>query len=115
MNAKTIKQVKLQICPTSGSLIQSKRRETPFLKGPVDLELLQQAAILPGKALNVYLALHWLTDMSYGAPVKLGSKVYKLFGFSADAARDALKRLEAVGLIACERVIGRKTRIWLIK
>ena len=35
----------------------------PFLKGPIQISWLEKAARLPGKSLNVALAIHWLSGM----------------------------------------------------
>ena len=89
-------------------------KKSLFLKGPIPLNWLRVAADLPGKALNVALAIRWHHDMAGGKPIKISKKAMDLFGFSADACRDALRRLEGAGLVEVTRLPGQKPLIKLV-
>ena len=78
----------------------------PFIKGPIPIAWLSQAAALPGKALHLALAIQWLSGMNKGAPVKVSKNALAHFCISTDAYRDGLKRLEGVGLISVTRLPG---------
>ena len=85
-----------------------------FLKGPIPLEWLRQAAHMPGKTLAVALALWWLHGMSKGGPIKLTNKALDNFNISRDAAYDAFKRLEIAGWIAVTRASGQKPTVKIL-
>ena len=61
---------RLQLDRASGALAAAPRKEL-FLRGPVPLEWLGKAAALPGKTLNVAIALWWRHGMAKGKPFKL--------------------------------------------
>ena len=79
-----------------------------FLKGPIPLDWISAAAKLPGKTINVGMALWWLHGMSKGKPFKITSKALAFFHVSNDAAYDALARLEQAGLAKLLRRPGRR-------
>ena len=85
----------------------------PFLKGPIPMDWLSAAAHLPGKALNVALAVRWLVDMGGGKPAKLTAKALALLNISEDACSDGLRRLESAGLIAVTRQSGQRPTVGL--
>ncbi len=86
-----------------------------FIKGPVPVAWLAAAAKLPGKALNVGLAIHWLAGMSAGKPFKMTRRSQELFALSDDAARDGLQRLEGAGLITVLRRPGQRPLISILR
>jgi len=85
----------------------------PFIKGPIPVAWLNEAAALPGKALNLALAILWLLGMNKGAPVKVSKKALAYFCISVDAYRDGLKRLEGAGLITVVRQPGQRPVVGL--
>jgi hypothetical protein len=87
----------------------------PFIKGPIPVAWLSQAAALPGKALHLALAIHWLSGMNKGAPVKVSKKALAHFCISTDAYRDGLKRLEGAGLIALTRLLGQSPIVRVVQ
>ena len=99
---KRLKFVKSDV----GSGYATPQNTPPFIKGPIPVAWLSQAAALPGKALHLGLAIQWLTGVNKGAPVKVSKKALAHFCISVDAYRDGLKRLEAAGLIAVTRLPG---------
>lgn len=87
----------------------------PFIKGPISVGWLNQAAALPGKALNLALAILWLLGMNKGAPVKVSKKALACFCISTDAYRDGIKRLEAAGLITVTRLPGQRPLVGVVQ
>ena len=79
----------------------------PFLKGPIPMAWLNAAAKLPGKTLNVGIAIWWLDGMSKTPAFKLTRK-------ALNAASDALKRLEGNGLILVKRLPGQRSTVEIL-
>jgi hypothetical protein len=86
----------------------------PFLRGPVPWHWLCEAANLPGKALHVGLALHFLSGVRKAVKVPLTTRVLGELGVSRQRARDALARLEGAGLVRVERQPGRIHQIEIL-
>jgi hypothetical protein len=86
----------------------------PFIRGPIPLAWLNAAAKLPGKTLNVGLAIWWLAGMSKTTAFKLTGKSLNQLGVSRDAASDALKRLEGNGLILVKRSPGQRPTVQIL-
>ena len=86
----------------------------PFLKGPIPMAWLNVAARLPGKTLNVGLAIWWLAGMSNTTAFKLTRKALDQLAVSRDAASDALKRLEDNGLILVKRLPGQRSTVEIL-
>lgn len=85
-----------------------------FLRGPIPLPWLGSAASLPGKTLQVGIALWWLHGMAKGKPFKLTQKALQTLNVERDAASAALLRLEQAGLIRVVREPGSGLRCqWL--
>ena len=75
---------------------------------------LNVAAKLPGKTLNVGLAIWWLAGMSKTTSFKITGKALDQLGVSRDAASDALKRLEEHGLILVKRSPGQRPAVRIL-
>ncbi len=86
----------------------------PFLKGPIPMAWLSEAAKLPGKAINVGIAIWWLHGMAKTKRFKLTGKALDQLGISRDAASCALKRLEAQGLIRVQRAPGQRPAVEIL-
>ena len=86
----------------------------PFLKGPIPMAWLNAAAKLPGKTLNVGIAIWWLAGMAKTKTFKLTGKALNQLGVSRDAASDALKRLEENGLILVKRLPGQRSTVEIL-
>ncbi len=107
-------QVKrLQLDAGSGKLVPVEKKE-PFIKGPIPLDWLSSAAELPGKAINLALALWWLQGMAKGKPFTLTKHALNKLNIKRDAASSGLKSLEHVGLIRIDRKPGRRPTVALI-
>src|SRR3954453_7706134 len=87
------------------------RKTARFLKGPIPLQDIAQAACLPGKALAVYLALHHRCDLEGQFTVMLPASLLQQFGIDRDAKARGLRALEDAGLIQVERQNGCAARI----
>jgi len=103
----------LQLDRASGALAAAPREEL-FLRGPVPLEWLGKAAALPGKTLNVAIALWWRHGMAKGKPFTLTRAALKYLNVERDAASVGLRRLERAALIRAERRPGRRPTISLV-
>ena len=86
----------------------------PFVRGPIPLAWLNAAAKLPGKTLNVGLAIWWLAGMSKNTSFKITGKALDQLGVSRDATSDALKRLEDNGLILVKRSPGQRPTVQIL-
>lgn len=75
---------------------------------------LNAAAKLPGKTLNVGIAIWWLAGMSKTKAFKLTRKALDHLGVSRDAASDALKRLQDNGLILVKRSPGQRPTVEIV-
>ena len=104
---------RLQLDRASGALVAAPR-EAVFLRGPVPLEWLGRAAALPGKTLNVAIALWWRHGMARGKPFKLTQQSLKYLHVKRDAASSGLVRLERAGLIRVERSPGQRPIISIL-
>jgi len=102
-----VKRFQLRATST-GSTLAEVANAKPFLKGPIPMDWLSAVAHLPGKSINLALAVRWLVDMSGGKPAKLTKKALSLLNVSEDACSDGLKRLEHVGLITVARQPGQR-------
>ena len=94
----------------------TKRQSARYLRGPVPLAWLQAAACLPGRALQVGLALWYLLGVtkSKSATVSLSSVRLAGFGVDRSAKRRALAALAGAGLITIDQVPGRNPVITVI-
>ncbi len=105
---------RLRYSTTSKQFEVMKQTSTkPFLKGPISMDWLGAAGHLPGKALQVGIAVHWLAGMNAGKPFKLTAKALGMMGVSSDAARDGLNRLESANLIEVQRMPGQRPTVAL--
>jgi hypothetical protein len=104
---------RLQLEAASGKLVVAPRKVL-FLRGPIPLGWLAKAAALPGKTLNVAVALWWRQGMARGKPFKLTQSALKYLNVERDAASAGLVRLELAGLIQVERRPGQRPTISIL-
>jgi hypothetical protein len=90
-----------------------RKRQSRFLKGPISLAALQSAAVLPGKALAVYLCIRHRCDMTGRSTITLPASLLADFGIRRDTKARALRDLETAGLIDVARAPGRSAGITL--
>jgi hypothetical protein len=87
---------------------QRCRVQGEFLRGPIPLPWLEQAARLPGKALAVALALWFRAGVtSSRSDLRVSGKLLERFGVGRKAGYCALRSLEDAGLICVLRAPGR--------
>lgn len=94
---------------------RSRSRQNPpkpgvreqFLKGPIPLNWLCAAAQLPGKSLQVAIAVWFLAGLHRSGVVSLSNQISYRFGLDRNSKYRGLVWLEAQGLISVERKIGR--------
>jgi hypothetical protein len=82
------------------------RQSAPFLKGPIPLAWIERAACLPGKALQVAIALRFRCGIERSACVKVTNVLLAKFGVDRHAKARALRQLEAANLVAVTRKRG---------
>lgn len=85
-----------------------------FIRGPIPLPWLEQAAQLPGKAFVLGIGLWWLHGMARDAEVKLSKRLLQSFNISRDAAADGLTRLEKAGLVQAKRAPGKRPSVRIV-
>lgn len=100
------------------SLFQVGRRsggtQEPFIKGPLPLVWIERAAALPGKTIQVALAIWFQVGLEGTQTVKLGQKRVDRFCVSRDARYDALRRLAEAGLIQLVQQPGQSPVVTVI-
>ena len=104
---------RLQFSRATCKLVAAQEKDL-FLSGPIPLDWIGVAAHLPGKTLNLALAVWWLHGMVKGKSFKLNSKALKKLNVERDAARLGLGRLEQAGLIKVERKPGQRPTIQVL-
>jgi hypothetical protein len=87
----------------------------PFLRGPVPLLWLQHAARLPGKALQVGIALWFRRGIEGNVSIKLSNALLRVFGVDRHAKGRALRQLESHGLIAVSRKPGSSPAVTILQ
>ena len=91
-NDLNIKVKRVELDPKSGSWVE-KKPSALFIKGPIPLPWLSVAAGLPGKAINVALAIYWLAGMASSRSVKPSASVSMvMFTDENEICRGALRR-----------------------
>ena len=91
---------------TPWSRRKRERQIGRFLKGPIPLELLRRAAVLPGRALGLYILIRHRSDLRLGQAVTLPADMLASWGIRKDAKARALAALEDAGLITVKRRLG---------
>lgn len=91
------------------------KRTKHFVKGPINIEWISKVTLLPGKALNVGIALMYLKGLTKSDEnLMLTDKIFKTFNVSRKSVYKVLALMEKAGLIQVERTQGRKNRIKII-
>jgi hypothetical protein len=98
---------RLQLGSACRTLVVAPKKEL-FLRGPIPLEWLAVAAKLPGKTINVAIALWWCHGMAKGEPFKLTQRALMALNVERGAESAGLARLEQAGLIGVERKPGQR-------
>ncbi len=107
---------------TSAVPLKSKQ-ETPkpsvkkakrFLRGPIPLDWLTQAARQSGKALHVGIALWFLSGLKRSREIALSQSTLNLLGVSRHSGYRGLSKLETAGLISVVRHPGRNPIVTIL-
>lgn len=119
LNEPAVAERKLTWDRESGAFVpadagEGDRKPGGFIKGPLPLAWMQAAARMPGKTLQVALALWYLAGLKKTTTVRLASKPLSEMGVSRDAKYDALARLEQLGLVAVEQQRGQAPLVTLL-
>ncbi len=103
-----VKEVEVELASTrSVKAARNKQRSTLFVRGPLPMTWLSQAAQLPGKALHVGLLLWFRVGCERSNVVRLTRRHGDLFVLDRHAAYRGLGALERAGLVSVERCRGR--------
>jgi DNA-binding MarR family transcriptional regulator len=95
-------------------LRQSKtRRRERFLKGPIPFKDIAAAALLPGRCLALFIAVHHQIALTGRPIVTLPATLLRELGISRSAKARCLNALEQAGLVGVTRSKGRAARIEL--
>jgi hypothetical protein len=113
VKSMTNSEKRLRLDFATGKLVSNPKKKL-FLRGPVPMDWLSQAAELPGKTLNVAIAIWWLNGMTQSESFKLTRKSLSLLCIKRDAASISLKRLEGAGLIKVQRKVGQRPIISIV-
>ena len=85
-----------------------------FLRGPIPWDWLSVAARLPGKALQVGLAIWHIAGLKNAMTVELSRVPLESLGVTRQTGYRGLKALENAGLIKAGRRSGLKTRVTIL-
>jgi hypothetical protein len=85
-----------------------------FLKGPIPWKWLAQAARLPGKAIQVGLALWFLAGIKDRRTVALSGSVLEDLGVDRYAKYRGLNGLEEAGLVSVSQHPGRNPMVTIL-
>jgi hypothetical protein len=102
------------IAQAPGKAPQERCIQGKFLRGPVPLDWLQQAARLPGRALHVGVVLWYLDGFQQTRTVKAKPGVLQDFGADRHASYRALRALEKAGLVSVVRKKGAAPVVTLV-
>ena len=115
-NDSGIIERRLHFQPTLGKLApRDQPKADAFIKGPLPLAWMTKAAQLPGKTLQVALALWYLSGVQRTPTVRLAVKTLEKFGVSRDAKYEALERLALLGLIQVQQDRGKAPMVTLLQ
>jgi len=90
-----------------------QRRAERFLAIRIPFRIFEIAAKLPGRALTVYLLIHWRHTVTGQSTATLPTDLLQEFGIDRNAKHRALRDLEEAGLITVTRAVGQSARIGL--
>jgi hypothetical protein len=90
------------------------RKGEKFLKGPIPLGWLVQAARLPGRALHVGVALWHQAGLTRASQVPLSMKLMRSMGVERSSVYRGLHALEDAQLVAVARRRGHKPKVTIL-
>ena len=110
--ASPLDEVKMIFDPNSGEFVVAVPKKRFVASIPFDW--IQRAAALPGKTVQVALALCFLKGVKQSLTFKVTQEALSLSNCSRQAYYQALINLEAAGLILVERPAGQRATVTLV-
>lgn len=107
----------VQSNPTVGRRVGKKSAtlmDFEFFAGPIDMAWLMAAAVLPGAALNVAMAIQHQANLRKTEWVPISNGDVKRFGVERDAKARAITQLAMAGLIEVHTHPGRSPTVRVI-
>jgi hypothetical protein len=98
-----------------GSERTADRRPGRFLKGPIGLRWLTAAACLPGRALQVGVAVWFMAGVQRSQTVRLAPKLLSEFVANRHAGYRGLRALEAARLVRVVRRAGAAPEVTILE
>lgn len=105
-------EVRMVFNPDSGELVVSVPKKR-FI-APIPFEWIQRAAALPGKTVQVALALCFLKGVKQSLTFKVTQEALSLSNCSRQAYYQALTNLESAGLLVVIRAKGQRATVTLL-
>jgi hypothetical protein len=113
----------LRLARQSASRLSSSPRSKPprpkkgnrFLRGPIPFDWLSRAAALPGRSLQVAIAVWFLAGLKKTNVVPISNITSLQFGLDRNAKYRALEWLEDANLIAVERRAGQAPIVTILE
>jgi DNA-binding transcriptional ArsR family regulator len=91
-----------------------KNSDYRYIKGPIPLKWILPASSLPGKSLQISMALWFLKGVTRKNTVKLSGKLVRSFGVSRSTLYRGLAEMENAGLISIQRYKGRSPMVTIL-
>jgi hypothetical protein len=107
----------VQSNPSAGRRVGKKSAtmmDFEFFAGPIDMAWLMAAAVLPGKALHVAMAIQHQAKLRKTEWLPISNGDVKQFGVERDAKARAITQLAMAGLIEVSAHTGRSPRVRVI-
>ena len=104
----------INMYPASKPFSSNRKPYKRFIKGPIPLAWVQQAAKLPGRTLHLGMILWYLAGVRKSNKGAVSYTVAKYFGLNRHTVYRALARLEEANLIEVLRKPGRRLNFTLI-
>ncbi len=101
--------------PASKPFSSNRKPYKRFIKGPIPLAWVQQAAKLPGRTLHLGMALWYLAGLRKSNQGAVNYKVAEHFGLNRYTVYRGLARLKEAHLIEVSSKPGRRLNITLIE
>ena len=111
--SEPVQEVRLTFDRHSGTLVPTPSKKRFIASIPFDW--IQGAAALPGKTVQVALALCFLKGVKQSVTFKVTQEALALTSCSRQAYYQALNNLEQAGLIKVERSAGRRAEVTLLQ
>jgi hypothetical protein len=99
----------------TGSMPPRPKHKGMFIRGPIPLDWLSRAAMLPGRSLHVAMALWFMAGLKKTRIVPISNVTGLQFGLDRNAKYRALEWLEQADLISVERRTGRAPIVTILE